>query len=175
MIKTYTTPQIAINDANLFIELFEIDLFISFFELDLEFHTTQLIINELDASQQAVLQTYVTKGKVNIKELSREEIEGLHTLPLQTKKLSLADLSIYFYAQQIQGCMILTGDNKLRKEAEKLGIVVHGILWVFETLVTNKIIDNTLAINKLEELMKVNSWLPERECDRLKEKLKKNE
>jgi rRNA-processing protein FCF1 len=172
MIKTYTTPQIAINDANLFIDLFEINLVSSLFELDLEFHTTQLIINELDAGQQAVLQTHVTKGQLNVKELSREEIEGLHTLPLLTQKLSLADLSIYFYAQQIHGCMILTGDNKLRKEAEKLGIEVHGILWVFEALVTNKIIDNMLAINKLEELMKVNSWLPVKECDVLIEELK---
>ena len=43
--------RIAVNDANLFIDLCEIDLVEIFFELPLEFHTTQLILNELEEDQ----------------------------------------------------------------------------------------------------------------------------
>ncbi|MCP9764227.1 hypothetical protein, partial [Lacihabitans soyangensis] len=77
------------------------------------------------------------------------------------------DLSLYFYAKELKEFMILTGDNKLRKEAEKLGFEVHGVLRVFEEMVNQKILQKQLAVQKLEELMKVNLWLPVRECEKL--------
>lgn len=49
-----STPEIrptAINDANLFIDLCEVLLIIPFFELPLVFHTTQLILSELEEEQ----------------------------------------------------------------------------------------------------------------------------
>ena len=167
MTQTHTKYRIAINDANLFIDLFEIDLIDSFFQLNLEFHTTSLILSELDPNQQSYIQKFVKIGKLKIREISIAEIETFKDLPVQTQKLSINDLSLYFYALELKECMILTGDNRLRKEAEKIGFEVHGVLWVFEEMVSNKILQNQLAIQKLEELMKVNLWLPVRECERL--------
>lgn len=167
MTQTHTTYRIAINDANLFIDLFEINLIESFFLLNLEFHTTSLIIAELDPDQQTNIQKFVETGKLKIREISISEIETFKDLPVQTKKLSINDLSLYFYALELKECMILTGDNKLRKEAEKIGYEVHGILWVFEEMVNNSILKKQLAVQKLEELMKVNLWLPAKECEKL--------
>jgi len=42
---------IAVNDANIFIDLLEIDLIDTFFELKLDLHTTNLVLNELDYEQ----------------------------------------------------------------------------------------------------------------------------
>lgn len=167
MTQTHTTYRIAINDANLFIDLFEIDLIDSFFLLNLEFHTTSLILSELDPNQQRCIQKFVEIGKLKIREISIREIETFKDLPVQTKKLSINDLSLYFYAFELKECMVLTGDNRLRKEAEKIGFEVHGILWVFEELVVHNILEKKLAVQKLEELMKVNLWLPVRECEKL--------
>lgn len=167
MTQTHTTYRIAINDANLFIDLFEINLIESFFLLNLELHTTSLIISELDPDQQTYIQKFVDTGKLKIREISITEIETFKDLPVQTKKLSVNDLSLYFYALELKECMILTGDNRLRTEAEKIGFEVHGVLWVFEELVVHNILEKKLAVQKLEELMKVNLWLPVRECEKL--------
>ena len=167
MTQTHTTYRIAINDANLFIDLFEIDLIDSFFLLNLEFHTTSLIISELDPDQQRYIQKFVEIGKLKIREISITDIETFKDLPVQTRKLSINDLSIYFYALELKECIILTGDNRLRKEAEKIGFEVHGVLWVFEEIVNRNILEKQIAVQKLEELMKVNLWLPVKECEKL--------
>jgi predicted nucleic acid-binding protein len=66
--------------------------------------------------------------------------------------------------------MILTGDNRLRKEAQRQGFEVHGILWVFEQLVNIEVLSPLIASEKLRELMSINFWLPVGECDKLIEK-----
>lgn len=172
MTQAHTTYRIAINDANLFIDLFEIDLIDSFFQLNLEFHTTSLILSELDPNQQSFIQKFVKIGKLKIREISIAEIETFKDLPVQTQKLSINDLSLYFYALELEECVIMTGDNRLKKEAEKIGFEVHGILWVFKEMVNYNILEKQKAVQKLEELMKVNLWLPVRDCVKLIESFK---
>ncbi|MCP9762172.1 hypothetical protein [Lacihabitans soyangensis] len=167
MTQAHTTYRIAINDANLLFDLFDVDLIDAFFQLNLEFHTTSLIIGELDIEQKAKIQTHIDSNRLKIREIELSEIETFKGLTVQTKKLSIPDLSLYFYAKELKEFMILTGDNKLRKEAEKLGFEVHGVLRVFEEMVNQKILQKQLAVQKLEELMKVNLWLPVRECEKL--------
>ena len=169
MTQTHTTYRIAINDANLLIDLFDIDLIDSFFQLNLEFHTTTLIFGELDNDQQKYLKQFIETEKLKIREISILEIETFKNLPVQTRKLSVQDLSLYFYAIELKNCMILTGDNRLRKEAEKIGFEVHGVLWVFEELVNHNILEKQTAIQRLDELMKVNLWLPVSEFAKLTE------
>lgn len=156
-VSNLETPynRIAVNDANLFIDLCEIDLVERFFELPLEFHTTQLILNELEEEQQKLLLPFLTTERLSVRHLTQSEIEGLATISTQSRKLSREDLSVYFYARELQNCMILTGDNRLRKEAQRQGFEVHGILWVFEQLVGNQIINLPSAVSKLRELMSI--------------------
>jgi rRNA-processing protein FCF1 len=167
------TLKIAINDANLFIDLHEIALTEKFFQLPFSFHTTQLILSELEQEQLHKLQPFLDAEILIVMHLNREEIESLGSLTTQSKKLSRQDLSIYFYAKQIgENCLILTGDNRLRKEAERQGIEVHGILWVFQQMIDEKILTAQKAIDKLMELERVNFWLPKVECHKMKEEWK---
>jgi rRNA-processing protein FCF1 len=167
------TLKIAINDANLFIDLHEIALTEKFFQLPFSFHTTQLILSELEPEQLNKLQPFLEVEILVVRQLTREEIESLDSLTTQSKKLSRQDLSIYFYAKQIgENCLILTGDNRLRKEAERQGIEVHGILWVFQQMIASQILTNQMAIDKLTELERVNFWLPKEECHKMKEEWK---
>ncbi|MDI9859335.1 PIN domain-containing protein [Flectobacillus roseus] len=159
--------KIAINDANLFIDLCDINLITQFFQLPIEFHTTQLIIEELEKSQFELILPYIKQKILYIRELTLDEITGLSKLTLQSRKLSKQDLSIYFYAKEIIDCMILTGDNKLRKEAIRQGFEVHGILWVLIQLEDYKIIQTKEAIDALSELMSLNQWLPVDECQKI--------
>lgn len=169
-VPTLEKLPIAINDANLFIDLCEIQLTATFFGLPLVFHTTQLILNELEDEQVAQIQPYIQNGSLYVRHLSREEIENLDTLSLHSRKLSRQDLSVYFYAREIDDCMILTGDNRLRKEAQRQGFEVHGILWVLEQIVTHQLLPKKEVAAALQYLMLVNAWLPIKECRETLEK-----
>lgn len=161
--------KIAVNDANIFIDLFEVDLVREFFELKLELHTTDLVINELDFSQRQALKKFT---QLSIKSFDENELKELSQLELASGKLSAQDLSVYYYAKAINAT-ILTGDKKLRTEAKKKGFEVHGIIWVFDQLIKQKIIKKKSAIEKLNKLMTVNTWLPMDECKKRIEEWRK--
>ena len=76
---------------------------------------------------------------------------------------TIADISVWHYARKISSTL-LTGDAKLRHLAEKDGIKVSGILYVFESLITSKIITEKEAAERLVELLNVNPRLPHGEC-----------
>jgi hypothetical protein len=65
--------------------------------------------------------------------------------------------------QLIKG-IILTGDRKLRTTLENQGKEVHGIIWIFEKWVSAKILSKVNAADKLEELVQMNPFLPQKEC-----------
>ena len=154
---------IAVNDANIFIDLLEVDLIDMLFKLELNLHTTNLVLNELDATQQAVLKKYINKKQLTVKVLNEADLLELKRLELASGKLSAQDVSVYAYAKEI-GAMILTSDRRLRNEAQSKGFEVHGILWLFEQLMDEKLVKPKRAIDKLTELMQINTWLPKDEC-----------
>jgi predicted nucleic acid-binding protein len=168
--ETKALLKIAVNDANLFIDLCEVELIETFFQLPLEFHTTQLILNELEPEQKKKLISLIEANHLKVRYLTRDEIDGLDKISVNSRKLSREDLSVYFYAKELMDCMILTGDNRLRKEAQRQGFEVHGILWVFEQLLENQLIEAQSAIELLRNLMNINLWLPMGECEKLIEK-----
>ena len=65
---------------------------------------------------------------------------------------------------------MLTGDRRLRKYAEQQEIEVHGVLFVFDSMVNNSVIPALIAAEKLEELNRLNSRLPKAE---IRERLRK--
>lgn len=58
---------------------------------------------------------------------------------------------------------MLTGDNNLRKTAEKNGLTVKGILYIFDELLAQDIISKQIAHDKLTLLMTINTRLPQTE------------
>ncbi len=163
---------IAVNDANIFIDLLEIDLIDTFFELKLDLHTTNLVLNELDYEQQIIIKKHIAKKRLKVKVLNDEELSELKEKEITSSKLSKQDVSVYAYAKEL-GAIILTSDRRLRIEAKSKGFEVHGILWVFETMMEEKLIKPKKAIEKLTELMKINTWLPMDECHKRIEKWSK--
>lgn len=155
--------KFAISDANIFIDLFAIELIESFFQLNLVLHTTDLIISELDFEEQAILMEYSEKGMLTVKKLDDVELDELKETAIASKKLSKPDVSIYAYAKALNA-MILTSDRPLRREAESKGFEVHGVLWLFDQLISQALITQAVAVEKMTELMCVNTWLPKNEC-----------
>jgi predicted nucleic acid-binding protein len=84
----------------------------------------------------------------------------------------ITDKSVLWKSLQLK-CPLLTGDKKLRIEAENQGVEVHGSIWVIASLVENGLIDKTKGVRLLELLKEVNSSLPFEEIDKLIKTYKK--
>jgi predicted nucleic acid-binding protein len=59
---------------------------------------------------------------------------------------------------------LLTGDGALRKHAIAENVSVHGILWIFDRMVIQRILKPQDAAKHLRQLMKMNPRLPADEC-----------
>lgn len=79
--------------------------------------------------------------------------------------MSLTDTTAILYAVKI-GAQLSTGDMSMRRQAEERGVVVRGIIYVFDELVRCGIMTKPEAAAKLVELTKKNKRLPKGECDR---------
>jgi predicted nucleic acid-binding protein len=158
---------VVVNDANILIDIIKLKLVDAFFDLNWEFHSTNLIIeNELYDEQVEVLQPYIDKGRLVIDELSADEVIAIIEIQNEKPQLSDKDCSALVCAKKLKASL-LTSDNTLRKFARQKDIEVHGHLWVLDAMVEQNCISAFKAVQKLDELDKVNSKLklPSKECE----------
>ncbi|MEP3386995.1 MAG: hypothetical protein ABJO02_02335 [Reichenbachiella sp.] len=158
--------KIIVNDANILIDLVELQLLPHFFGLEFEFTTTNLIIDELLADQQEALSPYVDKGELIIAEVSEEDVLQIAMINSQKPTLSEQDCSAFLQAQN-NGATLLTSDNSLRKFAKENELPVHGHLWVFDCMVEQGTITGERACLKLQiltEEINPRLGLPKKEC-----------
>jgi len=159
--------RIIVNDANILIDLVELQLLPQFFALNFEFFTTTLILEELLDEQQAQLETYLLQKILIAEEMSAIDLEAIKVIEKSKPKLSQQDCSAYHQATSKQGTLV-TSDNVLRKFAKATNIDVHGHLWVFDQMVAQNTLTPITASQKLMELCNVINTqlkLPKAECD----------
>ncbi len=83
----------------------------------------------------------------------------LFSLKIEHNNSSLADVSCYLLAQQT-GRPLLTGDGKLRKQAQKDGLQVHGALWLLDLMVDCQVVGLQQAADALEDMLMRGARLP---------------
>lgn len=83
---------IAITDACIFIDLFDLDLISSFFNLELEIHTSIGVFYEInEQQQQEVLKKYQADGKLIIHNLQEDDFIKIHS---ENYPISLSEAEI---------------------------------------------------------------------------------
>lgn len=157
--------QIVINDANILIDLFELDLLNAFFALSFDFLVTDLVLAELHLAQAQALKPFIDAGKLAVKIFTAEEL--LNIAAMQTSNLSIPDCSAFYVAKMTVVGWLFTGDANLRKTAERQGCVVKGILFIFRELVAQGHLSTQDGTDKLRLLMQRNSRLPSKDCNDL--------
>lgn len=157
---------IFINDTNILIDLAGLDLLTEFSKIDAELCTCDLVIAELeDAEQKGKIDKLIESGLLKVLELTSDELfTKVATMVDETTGLSLEDCSVWYLAQKHNG-ILLSGDGSLRKQASKGGIVVKGIIYVFDLLVEQEIVTEKNASEKLVQLKSYNPRLPQKELD----------
>lgn len=156
--------KIIVNDANLLFDLIDIDLLGRFFQLPFGMNITDAVMDEFDEDYFEGIKSYLENGRLSLHCFDEEATEKIGQLKKGvSRSLSFPDCTCIFLAQTISATL-LTGDKALRKAAGSYKIPVHGILWVFDQLIKNRLISRQIAYSKLEKLMGTNKRLPKTEC-----------
>jgi predicted nucleic acid-binding protein len=164
--------KVVITDVSVFFDLYHLQVLPEFFALDLEIHTTDFIYNEIvNSEQRSEFEVFERSKKLHIIKITPEDEHEIQIMPLSRSNRSFPDKTVLWKAKQLE-CTLLTCDNKLRNEAIKHGIEVHGSIWVLSELVENKIITPTKGVELLEKMKIVNARLPIDEIDSLIKQLK---
>jgi rRNA-processing protein FCF1 len=143
--------KIAVTDANIFIDLFDIGLIDTFFNLNLEIHTTEAVFYELYLEQQEVLNTFRSVGKLVVHNLQEQDFIEIYN-ENYPKSLSEADKSVLHVANRLNAC-VLSSDKTVRNYAKNKKIEFHGMLWLFDQFVETCSLSTADAGNKLKALV----------------------
>src|ERR1700761_692799 len=147
--------RVAITDACIFIDLYELDLTAGFFSLSLEIHTSLDIFNELYPHQQQLLKAYQSVNKLFIHNLSMNDRQHIAN-DSYSKSLSFNDKTVLYLAEQLNA-MVISSDKAVRNCAKNRTIEIHGMLWIFDRLVEAGTLGPADASAKLWHLIMTNS------------------
>lgn len=156
---------IALQDANILIDLLNTGLFEKCLALNFAFVTTDLILAELYDSQAEIIKPFIIKGDFKIISTSTEDLSAITTLVPKSSKLSLQDWSAIYFAGKFEAILI-TGDQKLKQMAESLSIEVKGILWMLDQLIAQHHLSKSDGLAHLQYLLSKKTRLPNHECAR---------
>ena len=153
---------IAIQDANILIDLVKTGLFDYCLALPYRFVTTNLILDELYEEQVTQIQPHINSGKFEIIVIDELAMLAIQIAAQEDTRLSEQDWSAFYYASQMNA-FLLTGDKRLRNLAKSKNIIVCGIFWVLDELVKATHISNPEACGFLKALELNNKRLPAEE------------
>ncbi|MBD5358715.1 MAG: hypothetical protein HDR88_17290 [Bacteroides sp.] len=159
--------EIIVNDTNIFIDLQSVGLLSALCDLPYDVRTVDFVMNEIkDPAQAESLATLIGEGKIKVGSFNIDELAEIiaeHTAI--SGNLSVPDCSVCYYARK-HSATLLTGDRQLRRYAEGNNVTVRGVLFIFDELVAQNIIDAEIAAQKLRELTNINVRLPKSEIEK---------
>lgn len=157
--------EVVVNDTNILIDLFNAGLLPYCRKLNLEFRTLDVVINEIeDSEQHAAVQRIIDEGTLAVYSLSSEQMGDVLRKVAEYHgacNLSVEDISVMVYAID-NDCRLLTGDKTLREKAVLENVKVSGILYLTDMLMEEAVVgDDEMAI-ALERLLATNNRLPKK-------------
>lgn len=118
---------------------------------------------------------------VNTEELEKRgliflTLEAKFVLELQqlrgeTSAIAVADMAGFILARENKATLV-SGDKRLTTFSRERNVLVHGLLWLMDEMVANKILTGIEAAEKLKIILKMGSRLPKDECQKRFEKWK---
>lgn len=146
--------RIAVTDACIFIDLYDLGLVNAFFQLEIDIHTTTSVYFELYSEQQQILKAYQSVDRLIVHNLKEEDFLQIQSEPYP-KSLSETDKSVLHVANKLNAC-VLSSDKTVRNCAKNKDIEYHGMIWIFDKLVEANVLSKKQAAIKLEELVATN-------------------
>jgi predicted nucleic acid-binding protein len=155
---------IALQDANILIDLVNMGLFDHCLSLHYQFTTTNIILDELYEHQVRLIQPHINSGKFTIIQIDADSLINIQIATLEDTRLSEQDWSALYYAKQLDA-ILLTGDKRMRSLAKAKDVMVCGVLWILDQLVETSKLTQQEACVFLHQLISKNKRLPADECE----------
>ena len=165
--------EIVVNDTNILIDLARADLLRFCPLMSLEFHTLDVIVEEVeDYEQRRAVDELVAEGTLKVRSLSgKQMMTVMEKVEAYEGKCNLSpeDISVLVYAKE-NGFRLLTGDKTLRTKAIDDGVTVSGILYLTDRMLDDNLVTAEEMISILQRLLTVNKRLPKKSIEeRIKE------
>jgi len=162
--------QVVIKDACIFFDLMDLGLLQHFYRLQLVVITTPQVLDEIvDEGQLAEVNSYIQTGYLQVDPFG--QLEAMLSIRDANPGLSFTDASVLEVASR-RNATVLSSDKSLRNESARQGITVRGFLWIMEELFLQRVIEQTVLLEKLALYPKVNNRAPKVELDNLIKKYK---
>lgn len=141
--------RIIVNDSSALIDLRKGGLLEILVGLPFEFVISDgILADELLSFTRSEI-TFMRR-RMKVVTLDGSEMLSVGELQGRFPALSLHDCSSLVIAQREPGCILLTGDRRLRARAEAVRLECHGVLWVIEELAKAKLASAKILIKALE-------------------------
>ena len=101
--------KLAITDACIFIDIYELQLTTEFFSLDIEVHTSYDVFVEVHEHQKELLKAFQKMGKFTLHNISEKDRKEIYSTDYP-KSLSDTDKTVLHLAQKLNA-MVLSSDK----------------------------------------------------------------
>ena len=102
---------------------------------------------------------------VRVEDLNDAGVTAIQKYKLLCRALSTMDTFALALAST-KGCVLLTGDKRMRKTAENDGIKVNGALWVIDSMIEHQVVSIPKMMEALKNMMNDDKcWIPQTELD----------
>lgn len=157
--------RIAIQDANILIDLVKTGLFDHCLSLQYQFTTTNIILAELYDEQVDLISPHIIAGRFTVIDITEEELVEIQLMSLEYTQLSEQDWSALYYAMQLDAILV-TGDRQMRRIAAEKSVEYHGLFWLLDQLIDGAVLSAPQACECLRKLILINKRLPADESEK---------
>ena len=157
----------AVLDSNCLIHLRDSSLFESFCKLrNYEISIPSIVFHRELLYFSNVQKNELLASGLNLVEITLEKMEYSEILYKNSSRLSINELVVFVLASPLTNCLLLTGDNALRRYSESQGIEVHGVIWIILKLHRQEIASSDKFLHGLEKLRdNPKVWIPNKIID----------
>ncbi len=142
--------RIVVSDTSCLIDLRKVSLLDTFLKLPYEVQIPNTLFeDELQSFSDNEKQALV-HGGLRVIDLPGQQVLRAQEVGRKTPHLSVHDTFAFALAESCPGCILLTGDNKLRALGKQHGVEVHGILWAVDELHRNQLATAAILLTALQ-------------------------
>ncbi len=165
---------IVVSDANIIIDLLQINLFPDFLKLNWEKYITPNVVDEVQEENSDLLFKAINTNQVFMPPFEFDDLQQIQNHFNRYAPLSVADCSCLHMAEKTPA-ILLTGEKQLRSIAHTThALEVHGTLWILDHMIEENIITHRQAHTKLTLLVQINPGLPRAEIEKRLRRWNKN-
>jgi len=165
--------RIIISDSSALIDLRKGDILELFLKLPFEFVIPDALL-ESELLSFSKKEINLLRKQMAVAKLDGDEVERARAIVGSAPALSMLDGFALVVAEKHPGCILLTGDKRMRLKAEEAKVECHGVLWIVEEIL------KAGGAHSKALLQALNTWLedpfvrlPRAEIERLVDTIKK--